>query len=63
MSPQTAGTNAANEMTPQSKPGVREGTIRFMLDPERARNEKMAVAEFFSVEEEEYEEEVERRRR
>ncbi len=34
-----------------------------MLDPERARNEKMAVAEFFSVEEEEYEEEVERRRR
>jgi CTD kinase subunit beta len=63
MSPQTAGPNAANGMTPQSKPGVREGTIRFMLDPERARNEKVAVAEFFSVEEEEYEEEVERRRR
>ena len=34
-----------------------------MLDPERARNEKVTVAEFFKVEEEEYEEEVERGRR
>lgn len=63
MSPRTLGPNAANGTTPQSKPGVREGTIRFMLDPERARKEKVAVAEFFSVEEEEYEEEVERGRR
>lgn len=45
------------------KPGLREGTVRFMLDPERARDEKQAVAEFFKVEEEEYEVEVERDRR
>ena len=49
--------------TPQNKPGVREGTVRFMLDPERARNEKIAVGKYFKVEEEEYEEEVERGRR
>ena len=55
--------STATGMTPQSKPGVREGTIRFMLDPERARNEKVAVAEFFKVEEEEYEEEIQRGRR
>lgn len=62
--PQSLGPSAANGMTTsQSKPGVREGTIRFMLDPERARNEKVAVGEFFKVEEEDYEEEVERGRR
>lgn len=41
-------------------PGLREGTVRFMLDPQRARDEKQAVAEFFRPEEEEYEIEVER---
>ena len=54
-SPQSAASiNGAN------KPGLRDGTVRFMLDPERARDEKLAVAEFFRVEEEEYEVEVER---
>lgn len=42
-----------------SKPGLKEGTVRFMLNPQRARDEKNAVAEFFKVEEEEYEVEVE----
>ncbi len=46
-----------------SKPGLKEGTVRFMLNPQRARDEKNAVAEFFKVEEEEYEIEVERERR
>ena len=64
VSPQSVGPNLANGMnTPQTKPGLRDGTVRFMLDPERARNEKVSVAEFFKVEEEEYEEEVERGRR
>ena len=50
--------------TPSSgKPGVRDGTVRFMLDPERVRGEKLAVAEYFKEEEEEYEVEVERERR
>lgn len=54
-SPQSAASiNGTN------KPGLRDGTVRFMLDPERARDEKLAVAEFFRVEEEEYEVEVER---
>lgn len=38
----------------------RDGTVRFMLDAERARDEKNLVAEYFKVEEEEYEVEVER---
>ena len=38
-------------------------TIRFMLDAERARDEKAAVAEYFKMEEEEYEVEIERERR
>lgn len=42
------------------QPGLREGTVRFMLDPERARDEKQAVADFFRPEEEEVEIEVER---
>jgi CTD kinase subunit beta len=43
---------------PKGKPGWKEGTVRFMLDPERARAEKAVVAEFFKIEEEEYEVEV-----
>ncbi|MCJ1418265.1 hypothetical protein MMC32_004612 [Xylographa parallela] len=43
--------------------GLKEGTVRFMLDPERARDEKMIVAEYFKIEEEEYEVEVEREKR
>lgn len=48
-----------NGLTNHGKHGVKDGTVRFMLDPERARGEKKAVAEFFKVEEEEYEVEVE----
>ena len=52
------------DATPSNgKPGLRDGTVRFMLDPERVRDEKHAVAEFFKVEEEEYEVEIERERR
>lgn len=42
-----------------SKPGLKEGTVRFMLDPQRAAEEKKTVGDFFKVEEEEYEVEVE----
>lgn len=48
-----------NGLTSHGKYGVKDGTVRFMLDPERARGEKRTVAEFFKVEEEEYEVEVE----
>lgn len=43
-----------------SKPGLKDGTVRFMLDPQRAKAEKEAVQEYFKVEEEEYEAEVPR---
>ena len=49
--------------TSASKPGLKEGTVRFMLNPQRAKDEKETVAEYFKVEEEEYEVEVERERR
>lgn len=41
--------------------GVRgqSGTVRFMLDAARAREEKKTIEDFFKVEEEEYEVEVE----
>ena len=45
------------------KSGLKDGTVRFMLDPERARDEKGTVAMYFKIEEEEYEVEVERERR
>lgn len=54
----------ANPLTPISATGekslaggdrAREGTVRFMLDPERAQSEKTVVSEFFKVEMEEYE--------
>ncbi|MCJ1474496.1 RNA polymerase II C-terminal domain kinase beta subunit [Lambiella insularis] len=47
----------------RARAGLKEGTVRFMLDPERARDEAKVVAEYFKVEEEEYEVEVERERR
>ena len=46
-----------------AKPSLRESTVRFMLDPSRAHEEKLIVSEFFRVEEEEYEVEVEQERR
>lgn len=50
--------------TPTSgKPGLRDGTVRFMLDAERARDERHAVSEFFKIEMEEYEVEIERERK
>lgn len=52
--------SAASVNGSSKQPGLRDGTVRFMLDPERARDEKQAVAEFFRVEEEEYEVEIER---
>ncbi|KAI9826017.1 MAG: hypothetical protein M1819_007472, partial [Sarea resinae] len=39
--------------------GIRDGTVRFMLDAERARDEKRVVETFFKVEEEEVEIDVE----
>lgn len=43
---------AANGLA--SKPGLREGTVRFMLDAGKAREEKMWVEDYFKVVEEEY---------
>ena len=59
-SPSSRSTNGTPN---QGKSGVKDSTVRFMLDPKRARNEKAAVAKFFKVEEEEYEVEVESGRR
>ena len=45
---------------PTSAIGIRgqNGTVRFMLDAKRARDERSAVERFWKVEEEEYEVEV-----
>lgn len=65
-SPRGGRTKEVLVASPQSangaggKPGLKEGTVRFMLDPQRARDEKDAVKAFFRVEEEEYEVEVTR---
>lgn len=37
-----------------AKPGLKEGTVRFMLSAERARDEREWVDEYFRVMEEEY---------
>ncbi|KAL8727320.1 MAG: hypothetical protein Q9181_005752 [Wetmoreana brouardii] len=62
-SPQPLGLTSVTGTPVQGKPGLKEGTVRFMLDPERARNEKHTFAEYFKVDEEEYEVEVENDRR
>lgn len=52
----TAATSTTvSPQTPSSAPGKvdRDGTLRFMLDPQRAREEKNIVDRFFKVEEEE----------
>ncbi len=73
--PATNGTqsrNGAPRQSPRSpadaSPGVagtrgQHGTVRFMLDAGRAMEETRTVEEYFKVEEEEYEVEVERSRR
>ncbi|KAL8990086.1 MAG: hypothetical protein Q9177_001172 [Variospora cf. flavescens] len=58
-SPQPMGLTSVTGTPVQGRPGLKDGTIRFMLDPKRARDEKHAVAEFFTMDEEEYEVEVE----
>ena len=35
----------------EPQPGVKEGTVRFMLDPQRARDEQKIVDRFFKLEE------------
>lgn len=47
----------------KTRAGLKEGTVRFMLDPERARDEKRVVEEYFKVDVEEYEVEVEQEKR
>ncbi|MCJ1249709.1 RNA polymerase II C-terminal domain kinase beta subunit [Trapelia coarctata] len=47
----------------KTRAGLKEGTVRFMLDPERARDEKKLVEEYFKVDVEEYEVEVEQEKR
>lgn len=60
-SPQAESTKAITSPVSNgtSKPGLKDGTVRFMLDPQRAAEEKSTVGKFFEVEEEEYEVEVE----
>ncbi|KAL8811393.1 MAG: hypothetical protein Q9200_001827 [Gallowayella weberi] len=55
LSPQPIGLTSVTGTPVQGKPGLKEGTVRFMLDPERARDEKHTVSEFFKMDEEEYE--------
>ncbi|KAI4095784.1 MAG: hypothetical protein LQ339_007147 [Xanthoria mediterranea] len=62
-SPQPIGLTSVTGTSVQGKPGLKEGTVRFMLDPERARDEKHTVADFFKMDEEEYEVLVESDRR
>lgn len=62
-SPQPMGLTSVTGTPVQGKPGLKDGTVRFMLDPERARDEKHIVAEYFKMDEEEYEVEVENDRR
>ena len=54
----TNATATATNGASLSKPGLKDGTVRFMLDPQRAKEEKDTVSEFFNLEEEEYEVEV-----
>jgi CTD kinase subunit beta len=53
------GNSATNDLSPGSavrnRAGFREGTVRFMLDGERARREKKVVEAYFRGEEEEVE--------
>ncbi|KAI4133580.1 MAG: hypothetical protein LQ338_000092 [Usnochroma carphineum] len=62
-SPQPIGLTSVTGTPVQGKPGLKDGTVRFMLDPERARDEKHTVAEFFKMDEEEYEVEIENHER
>ena len=62
-SPQEIVSTNGTATPTQGKPGLRDGTVRFMLDAERARDERHAVSEFFKVEMEEYEVEIERERK
>ncbi|KAI9805054.1 MAG: hypothetical protein M1825_000888 [Sarcosagium campestre] len=50
-----AGAHPATGLRGRPAQRSREGTVRFMLDAGRARDEKNAVAKYFIVEEEEYE--------
>ncbi|KAI4118944.1 MAG: hypothetical protein LQ345_001081 [Seirophora villosa] len=58
-SPQPMGLTSVTGTPVQGKPGLKDGTVRFMLDPKRARDETHTVADFFRMDEEEYEVEVE----
>ncbi|KAL8959877.1 MAG: hypothetical protein Q9193_003334 [Seirophora villosa] len=58
-SPQPMGLTSVTGTPVQGKPGLKDGTVRFMLDPKRARDETNTVADFFRMDEEEYEVEVE----
>ncbi|KAL8825884.1 MAG: hypothetical protein Q9170_007624 [Blastenia crenularia] len=62
-SPQPMGLTSVTGTPVQGRPGLKDGTVRFMLDPERAQVEKHTVAEFFKMDEESYEVEVESNRR
>lgn len=55
----------ANGRLVSTSSGLKDGTVRFMLSAERAKEEKEFVAGFFTLEEEEYEVDVpvERHRR
>ena len=64
MSPRDTLIKEITSPTPNGvlKPGFKDGTVRFMLNPQRAMDENLSVAEFFKEEEEEYEVDVEVKR-
>lgn len=60
LTPATPGTISPGTQAPTSAIGIRgqNGTVRFMLDAARARDERAEVDKYHKIEEEEYEVEV-----
>lgn len=56
--PSNATSPVTNGHMTSKSSGLKDGTVRFMLSAERAKEEKEFVAEFFTMEEEEYEVDV-----
>ena len=54
LSPTNATVTSPTSGASGGKPGLKEGTVRFMLSEERARDEKDWVAGYFQMEEEQY---------
>lgn len=63
VSPQSTSPTSPSLARGRATERGREGTVRFMLEAERAREERAIVAEYFKVDEEVYEVEEENENR